>query len=166
MDTAPHVLVPAEADQPHADQPHTGRPRAAWRTRILWSVLIVYGITLATIALWPTHVDAPADRFLTAITRAVPWLTYPRIEFTANILLFVPFGALLSLLLPRVRWWYGILAAALFSSTAELLQTLASDRTSTIQDVLANTLGATLGIVVVALTSRRARGSAQGRPIP
>ncbi|CDJ99618.1 membrane hypothetical protein [Microbacterium sp. C448] len=164
-------MRPAQQAQQAEHAPQAARPpsapassRPVWLTRTLWVALIVYGITLATIALWPTHVDAPASGMLSAITRAIPWLTYARMEFTANILLFVPFGALAMLLLPRVHWWYALVAALAFSTTAELLQMLATDRTSSIQDVVANTFGAAIGILAVTLRAKNAKP--QGRPIP
>lgn len=130
---------------------------------------MAYGLTLATIALWPTHVDAPASELLEKITRAIPWLTYARIEFAANIALFVPFGALFSMLVTGKRSWLIVAAAAATSTTVELLQMLATDRTSSALDVLANTSGAALGVLVV-LTARHLAKSPtkkrQGRPIP
>lgn len=165
MQPAPTAASGHESNESPEGNQSQESPRPAWLTRTLWAAVIIYGLTLVTIALWPTHVDAPASGLLSAITRAVPWLTYARIEFTANILLFVPFGALAMLLLPRIRWWYALAAALLFSTTAELLQMLATDRTSSLQDVVANTLGAAIGILALALAKRKA-DNPQGRPIP
>ena len=64
-------------------------------------VLTLYGISLAMIALWPVPVDQGAAGFLRRVGRVLPILTYPRIEFSANILLFVPLGVLLMLILRR-----------------------------------------------------------------
>ncbi|WP_458040784.1 MULTISPECIES: VanZ family protein [Bacteria] len=139
--------------------------RPAWLTRAAWAALFVYGVTLAAIALWPTHVDEPASDLIRTVTRAISWLTYPRIEFAANIALFIPFGALLSILFPKGRWWLVIAAAVATSITAELLQMLAADRTSTVQDVVANTSGAALGVLIVYLAAKLAE-KRQGRPIP
>ncbi|HEX5728262.1 VanZ family protein, partial [Microbacterium sp.] len=63
--------------------------------------LTVYAIVLAMIALWPVPVDSGAGDFLRGVNRVFPALTYERIEFSANILLFVPLGVLLMLLLRR-----------------------------------------------------------------
>lgn len=158
-------MQPAPTPAPTPSSAPAGQDRPAWVTRTTWIALVVYGLALATIALWPTHVDDPASEFLRAITRAVPWLTYPRIEFTANIALFVPFGALLSILFPTTRFWLIIAAAAATSLTAELLQMLATDRTSSAMDVLANTSGAALGVLIVHLAAHVAKRR-QGRPIP
>lgn len=130
----------------------------------MWVVLGAYVFSLVAIALWPTHIDASARGLLNDITAAVPWLTYARIEFAANVLLFIPFGAFFSLLLPRARWWLPIVGAAtVFSAVAEWLQIFAADRTSSALDIVANTSGAVIGILLIALVRVLAR---QGRPIP
>jgi hypothetical protein len=56
--------------------------------------LSAYVIALALIAFWPAPVDSGAGPLLRAVTRVFPLLTYARIEFGANILLFVPLGFL------------------------------------------------------------------------
>src|SRR3546814_4583455 len=70
--------------------------------RFLLAALAIYVLTLVLIAFWPTHVDRDAGPLLAAIERLFPWATQRRLEFTANIALFVPFGLLLTLL---VRSW-------------------------------------------------------------
>ena len=157
MQTAPASLAAR-----HTDSAAPVSRRRAWRL-VLWAALLAYVIALIAIAVWPTQVDVPARGMLADITRALPWLTYARIEFAANVLLFVPFGVLVTLLLPRARWWYALAAALLFSTTAEALQLLIDERTSTAQDVAANIAGAIVGILAVAVARPRRR---QGRPIP
>lgn len=161
MNYAPTTLT-VERYIPADSAPRRARSRRA--TVLMWLVLGAYVVSLATIALWPTHVDVSARGLLDDITTAVPWLTYARIEFTANVMLFIPFGAFFSLLLPRRRWWLPIAGAAtVFSVVAEWLQIFAVDRTSSALDVVANTAGAVIGILLVALVRVLAR---QGRPIP
>ena len=111
--------------------------------------LIFYGITLAMIALWPVPVDSGAARFLGRLIRLVPVLTYPRIEFAANIVLFVPLGLLLMLIL---RERYLILPIAIVVTVAiECSQALLLDkRTPSLLDIIANTTGACLGMLIVA----------------
>ena len=72
---------------------------------------------------------------------------------------------LATLLLPRAQWWFALVAALAFSTTVELLQMLATDRTSTVQDAVANALGAAIGILAVTL-ARAKPDKPQGRPIP
>jgi VanZ family protein len=112
-------------------------------------VLTLYGISLAMIALWPVPVDQGAAGFLRRVERVLPMLTYPRIEFSANILLFVPLGVLLMLILRRR---YLILPIAIVVTVAiECSQALLLDkRTPSVLDILANTAGACLGMLIVA----------------
>ena len=112
-------------------------------------VLTLYGISLAMIALWPVPVDQGAAGFVRRVGRVLPILTYPRIEFSANILLFVPLGVLLMLILRRR---YLILPIAIAVTVAiECSQGLLLDkRTPSVLDIIANTAGACLGMLIVA----------------
>ncbi|MEZ3159162.1 VanZ family protein [Microbacterium sp. BWT-B31] len=140
---AQRVVLPA---------PRGGADARAWFT--------AYLVALAAVAFWPTPVDRGASGLLDAITRAVPWLTYDLIEVTANLLLFVPFGGLLALVVtPR-----GLVVPIAFAATLaiETLQALLlSERTPSVRDVVANTLGATLGLLLVLLVQRLRRARAR-----
>ncbi|MEV4687248.1 VanZ family protein [Microbacterium sp. LWH3-1.2] len=118
-------------------------------------LLVIYGVMLALIAFWPTPVDRGASDFLDAITRAVPWLTYDLIETTANVALFVPFGVLLALVLPLHR---GLvvpiaLATTLVIESGQAL--ILAERTPSLRDIVANVLGAAIGLAIVHLRERR-----------
>ncbi|MFS0712966.1 VanZ family protein [Microbacterium sp. 2P01SA-2] len=117
-------------------------------TRVARALLIVYVVVLALIAFWPTPVDRDAGPILRAITSAVPWLTYARIEFAANIALFVPFGWCAALGWPR--WQAYVIPAGLVISLAiEAAQgVLLAERTASVWDVVANTLGAAAGWLI------------------
>lgn len=80
---------------------------------------------------------------------------YTIVEFTANIALFVPFGVLLGVLAPRWPSWLVIASGFAMSATIECVQTMLPTRYPTVSDVIANTLGAAIGITVVHLWSRR-----------
>jgi len=126
------------------------RPRA-----LLLALLVAYVVTLALIAFWPTHVDRDAGPLLDAIERMFPWATYRRIEFTANVALFVPFGMLLTLLM---RSWPLALGSGVAASLAiEFVQEVAlPGRTASVLDVVANSLGTAAGMGVALLVARRA----------
>jgi glycopeptide antibiotics resistance protein len=121
---------------------------------------------VAVIAFWPTPVDRDFRGLLFEITdffgaRGMPWAeTYRLIEFVANILFFLPFGALVTWV--SGRWWVGIVLGVLVAATIELVQAAAlPERFSTLQDVVANSLGAALGaglaIVIGLVTGLRRR---------
>lgn len=133
------------------------RPPADPRMRrALVAALLVYVVALALIAFWPTHVDRDAGPLLSAIERVFPWATYRRIEFTANIALFVPFGVLLT---PLLRSWPIALACGVGASLAiELVQEVVlPGRTASALDVLANSLGTAVGVVVALGIGRATR---------
>lgn len=124
--------------------------------------LVGYLVVLAVIGFWPTPVDRPMVGGLAELARLVPWLSYPRVEFSANILLFVPLGALAAACWPRRRQWV-IPAAFAVSLLIEAIQgILLTQRTPSIADVVANTAGAALGLFAVSgaqLLARRFRAS-------
>ncbi len=140
-----------------------GQPRL--RQALPW--LLVYGVALALIAFWPQHVDQGAGFLLNRITRLFPLLTYTRIEFGTNILLFVPLGILLAILLPRGRYLIAP-AGFLVSLTIESCQGLfLAGRTASISDLIANTAGVCVGLIAVELAGairRRARSRTDEAP--
>lgn len=73
-----------------------------------------------------------------------------------NVVLFVPLGAFLVLITGRAWWWVTLLAAA-GSGVIEIVQGLWLAREATWSDVLANTLGACVGAVLVSLLARGLR---------
>lgn len=124
-------------------------------------VLTLYGIALAMIALWPVPVDSGASGLLRRVTDLVPALTYARIEFSANIVLFVPLGVLLMLIL---RGRYLTLPIAFVVTVAiECSQALLLDkRTPSVLDIIANIAGACVGMLIVAVVeSMRGRAGEQ-----
>ena len=134
-------------------------------------LLALYGLGVLTVLMWPTPVDSSMSSslknfFAWCAAHGMGWVTYRRLEFAANIALFVPLGFLLTLASRRLKWWHVIGGAALASMVAEITQALARpERFATASDVVANTLGAALGLVV-ALAYRAARSAATAPPTP
>lgn len=73
-----------------------------------------------------------------------------------NVLLFVPLGAIL-VLVTRRPWWWATLLAAVGSGAIEIAQRLWLAREASVSDVVANTLGALVGAVLVTLLARALR---------
>jgi glycopeptide antibiotics resistance protein len=112
-----------------------------------------YVLALVAIATWPRHVDASLRPRLEH--------GYEVIELVANIVLFMPFGALAMLVAPRVRWSWVVVGGCVASGCIELVQAvLLPGRTGSVQDVVANTLGAALGAAVV-VAVRWVRGASR-----
>ncbi|GAA5093649.1 hypothetical protein GCM10025760_24090 [Microbacterium yannicii] len=118
-------------------------------------LLFVYGLVLALIAFWPVPVDRGAAGLLRTISRTVPWLTYDLIETTANVALFVPLGVLLALALRLHRGLVVPLAlvTTLIIETGQAL--FLTQRTPSMRDIVANVLGAVIGLAIVLLVERR-----------
>lgn len=108
------------------------------------------------VGLWPTPVDGGIRR---QIADALAFLHrdgipssfgYNALEFGANIAFFVPIGILVCLLLPRRIQLLAIPIGALVSCAIELSQLLfLPARFATWNDVLANTTGTVIGVVIV-----------------
>lgn len=142
-------VPPGTIDEMSHSNDADASPRIGVVARIL---LAAYAITLTLIAFWPTPVDGSefAGRVKGFLVRVVPGLTYERLEFGANIMLFVPFGVLLALVFAASRY---LVVPTIFvtSFTIECIQgLLLPDRTPSLYDVLANVAGGCFGLLVVA----------------
>lgn len=132
--------------------PVTGRVRTALR-----AALAVYLLAVAVITLRPA---GPDDGALDVARRVIAWLegtglpvTFEGVEAVANVVMFVPFGVLVGLLLHR-PWWVVVLLGTATSVLIETVQRWLPTRYPTLQDVVMNTLGAAVGVVVLALAGR------------
>ncbi|GAB3604673.1 hypothetical protein GCM10027413_00820 [Conyzicola nivalis] len=82
-----------------------------------------------------------------------PW-AYGTLEFTANIAMFVPFGVLVPLAFGRPPWWIILALGFATTLTIELVQQSLPSRYSTVSDVVANTLGTAIGLLLVHWAAR------------
>ncbi|WP_181034222.1 VanZ family protein [Arthrobacter sp. GMC3] len=129
------------------------------RHRLGIIVAVLYFVALAAVVLWPTPVDRPFDGNLTDFLRwlrslSIPhWIsTFTTVEFTANIVMFVPFGIIVAVPLAHRFWWVAVPAGAALSSLIELTQGfLLPERVADWRDIVANTSGALLGALGVCL---------------
>ncbi len=78
---------------------------------------------------------------------ATAWITYPAIEFGANVVLFVPIGMLLLLIAGRRWWWLAILSGMLLSASIEIAQLFIPGRVSDVRDLVSNSIGAFVGVL-------------------
>jgi glycopeptide antibiotics resistance protein len=115
--------------------------------------MAAYLACLAAIGFWPSPVDKPIQGTLASVLRylhhhGVPgWVNYHFVEASANIALFIPFGVLVAMSLPAVKWWRLVVLGALASICIEFGQLLFMvARFATLIDVLMNTAGALVGV--------------------
>jgi glycopeptide antibiotics resistance protein len=124
-----------------------------------------------TVTLWPEHVDRDAAPLLRRVLAGLQeiglpaWVTYERIELGANVAMLLPFGLLIVLVLGRRHVVACLLAGPVLSAAVELVQLLMPHRTSSMLDVVANGLGASIGVALgctlEAVVGRRERRAAE-----
>ena len=135
---------------------------------ILTVVTFVYLGVVGWITLGPQPLDDRADslvwQLLAFFSRhaSTDWITYSFLEFWSNVAMFVPVGLFFLLLLGRRRWWLAIGLGVMLTLGIEFVQQYLPDRVSDPRDILANSLGAFVGVVAALLVTwpaavRRAR---------
>ena len=126
-------------------------------------VLPPYLVLLAFVVFLPAREAGRVTGIVGWLAEALATLGVPRdsaavvLEFLANVVLFAPLGVLLVLAFPGVRWWAVVLAGFLLSVGIELVQLAIPSRVSSVSDVVANTAGTALGLLL-AWSRRRGRG--------
>lgn len=80
---------------------------------------------------------------------------YVALEFVANIAMFVPLGLLLPVAFARLPSWAVLAIGFATTVTIESVQSTLPSRFSTVSDVVANTLGTAVGLLVVWAVGRR-----------
>ncbi|GAA3896138.1 hypothetical protein GCM10022381_42010 [Leifsonia kafniensis] len=115
-------------------------------------MLIAYVLVVLLATMWPTPLDqgyqASIQKFLEVLHRTgVPeWFGYSKLEFSANVLMFVPLGFLVVMILPTKVWWLALIVCPALSVAIELSQAVfLSARFATVLDVIANSIGAIVG---------------------
>ncbi|MBK5238150.1 MAG: VanZ family protein [Actinomycetales bacterium] len=136
------------------DAPRKGRERVALSGFAL--LLCVSVVLLAT--MWPAPIDqgfsGAINRFLDVLHRnGIPeWFGYNKLEFSANVLMFLPLGFLLTVILPARFWWLALIMCPALSISIELTQgALLAARFATVSDVIANSSGALIGILLAVM---------------
>lgn len=126
------------------------------------TLMVAYLAVVAWVVFWPSAGPATSSVVWMADVLgsigAPAWMSGAIVEFLANIALFVPLSFLGSLLIvswSRPRW---LLIGFCASAVIELGQlAVLPDRSATIVDVVANTLGALLGAALVLPLHNRIR---------
>lgn len=127
------------------------------------AIVGVAGLVALVALLWPTHIDGTIAFAIDSFPapRSVISAVHVIVGAAGNIVLFVPIGIALRHLFRRP--WLAIIASAVFSSAVEAVQGLFLERTTDAWDVVWNTVGAAVGVIVTGLYLRRRPDSS--RPI-
>jgi hypothetical protein len=144
--------------------------RVGWRraaTTLAGSALLVAIAATLWLTLRPLALDgvAPRTLYLDPIEGAWGWRSIAWRPVVANVVLFLPVGALAAAVWwrrPLVAVWLGCVA---LSVTIEAVQYLVpTGRVANAADVLANATGALLGVLVAAGLGTRPRAGARAAP--
>jgi len=143
--------------------------------RLLALVFLVYLLGLGRVTLGPASTPSRAvEKTAAQVDRATqPGGASPQsttrdrsvVDTAFNVLLFVPFGALVLGLWPSWRWWAVIGAGGALSVAIELSQRwFFTWRSEQLSDVITNILGTAIGWAVAAAALRRRSTAAVSPP--
>ena len=135
-------------------------------TVVIWVVFVLYLVLLLKLLLFSR--PPGSERSLSLI----PFATISNYLFsgsagvkrfaignvTGNVLAFVPLGAFLPLLRRRIRIWTNLLIVIYASVAVEIVQGIFGLGASDIDDVILNTLGGVVGILILTLLCVLLRG--------
>jgi len=136
-----------------------GHPDTARGRLVTTTILFLYALGVAAITVFPIHRRSPGYWAGEPWWTVIHWVPFvvDAPSFVLNIVMFVPFGVLVPLLWRRFDSWPRLTGCAVAASaTIELTQfvlgvTLGSRRTVDVNDLIANTAGALLGLLMLRL---------------
>jgi glycopeptide antibiotics resistance protein len=113
-----------------------------------------YLVFVAWLTLTPEPIGPDQQQFIQRVLDGLhrrgyaETLDYDQLEFLANIALFVPIGVFLLLLFGAGGWWLAAIGSFAMTAVIETLQRQIPGRVSDDRDVLANGIGALIGIAI------------------
>ncbi|WP_347754305.1 VanZ family protein [Agrococcus sp. ProA11] len=131
-------------------------PRSSAPLRRVGAIGLLLALpVVALLTLWPSHLLL---RFKPRVLQGIEWfharemlewVYWTRLEVLANVAMFVPLAALLVFLLGARRWWLALALCLAATVGIELVQhVLLSGRVASAKDVVANTAGAVIGVLI------------------
>jgi glycopeptide antibiotics resistance protein len=113
------------------------------------TVFIVYILVLLWLVLFKFSYDI-ASVVLDHQTRSLHLIpfTSPLKEAVDNLIIFIPFGLLLSVNLPQITLWQKLAFVSIFSVTIEVIQFILAIGVTDITDVITNTAGGLVGLML------------------
>ncbi|MCZ2829142.1 VanZ family protein [Modestobacter sp. VKM Ac-2986] len=146
----------------------TTLPPVRRRPGALLPAAVAVLLAVACVTLGPPGAVAEARRTVTALAEALtaPWpgaVQRAQVEAAANVLLFVPVGALAAVLVRRRSPVLPVALGAGLSVLVELVQTTLPGRVPDLADVAANTAGTVVGVALAAGCRSALRRARRGR---
>lgn len=125
----------------------------ARRRRLILAVASLYLVGVGLLVFWPVNLTQPVQASLADVIGPI---AASNVEFAANVLLFVPAGSLGALLFARGRRWLVIVLGIGVSIAIETTQAaLLVERVPSVRDMVANSLGAVIGVAIVSIVEAR-----------
>ena len=124
--------------------------------RILAIALAVYLIFVGFVTLNPAPPDPARNELLLAVLGVIP-ISYEALEVAANVGMFVPIGVLVAML--SRHWWIAFVVGIALTCGIEFTQLFLPARFPSVSDLAANSTGALIGAVMVALFRSRLRST-------
>lgn len=125
------------------------------------TLLVLYTAFIFVVTLTPSQMDInlqlAIQKLIDLLHRhGLPlWFDYAELEFSANIAMFVPFGFIVTILLPQRVWWLSFVFGPVLSIYIEAFQFFfLPERVSSFLDIVANSSGAIFGTLIAALLRR------------
>ena len=122
-------------------------------------LLALYLLTLLWLTLFKLSYDIPSilANYQTRSLNLIPFVTYGQTgisETVSNFVTFIPFGILLGLNFKKVPLWRLLIVVFVFSVAVEALQFILAIGTTDVTDVVTNTFGGLVGIVLYRLANK------------
>ncbi|CAN5535722.1 hypothetical protein BH10ACT4_BH10ACT4_03990 [soil metagenome] len=134
------------------------------RHPLLSLATVVYLAVVGWITLGPQPINTGNGYWLWRVLRffssheTTRWLTYDRVEFLANVAMFVPIGVFFVLLFGRRLWFVSVISGVMLTVAIEVAQQFIPGRVSDVRDLVANSLGTVVGVLAaLVLTQAKAR---------
>lgn len=134
------------------------------RHPLLGLATVVYLAVVGWITLGPQPINTGNGYWLWRVLRffssheTTRWLTYDRVEFLANVAMFVPIGVFFVLLFGRRLWFVSVISGVMLTVAIEVAQQFIPGRVSDVRDLVANSLGTVVGVLAaLVLTQAKAR---------
>jgi len=118
---------------------------------------LLYLVLVGWVTLGPQPLDEQQSQWLYRIIdelsqhHVTAWLTYSRVEFIANIIMFIPIGVFLLLLMGRSWWLPAIVAGIALTFVIEFIQLFLPTRVPDVRDLVSNSFGAVIGVLAALL---------------
>jgi glycopeptide antibiotics resistance protein len=120
-------------------------------------LLALYLLTLLWLVLFKFSVHVPSVFDQARSLNLIPFANYSRgnvRELIYNFAVFIPFGLFLSVNFKRTSFWQKLAFIFIFSLSAEIIQLVFAIGAADITDVISNTSGGLLGLVLYDLTNK------------